>query len=242
MDTACWNHFQCGGRARADVGEPAEVPSGKAQPTRLGWQNVDNALRVETSEGTILCKLLVNAAGPWAGTLGGLPLTPMNRHLFVTGPVDWAEPNLPCVWDGNLGLYFRPESGGLLLSCCDETPASPGDYQEDPAVLDQLARKLASSQPGLGDLSIRHKWVGQRVFAPDRRFAIGFDPRCDRVFHVAALGGHGVTASHEVGRLAASLIIDHATDNAKTLDPASPFNPATPFDPARLLPNSVLTK
>ena len=54
-------------------------------------------------------------------------------------PIEWVDPGWPCVWDTNGGLYFRPESGGLLLSCCDETPAAPGDYAEDPAMLDELA-------------------------------------------------------------------------------------------------------
>ena len=33
------------------------------------------------------------------------------------------------------------------------------------------------------------------------------DPRDDRVFHVAGLGGHGVAASYSVGRLAAGMIL-----------------------------------
>jgi D-arginine dehydrogenase len=176
----------------------------------LGWQRDGQGLRVATDRGEIGCRLLVNAAGPWAGELGDLPLTPMNRHLFVTAPLDWVEPRWPCIWDGARGLYFRPESGGLLLCCCDETPARPGDYGEDPAVLSELARKLSDLQPDLGELAIRSSWVGQRVFAPDRGFVIGFDPRDRHVFHVAGLGGHGVTASPAVGRLAASLILGDA--------------------------------
>lgn len=171
-----------------------------------GWERRGEGLHVSTTRGDISCRLLVNAAGPWAGELGDLPLRPMNRHLFVTGPIDWVDPEWPCVWDTVAGLYFRPESGGLLLSCCDEVAAEPGDYREDPRVLDRLAEKIAETQPALGELSIQSAWVGQRVFAPDRRFVIGFDPRDDRVFHVAGLGGYGVTSSYAVGKLAAKLI------------------------------------
>lgn len=188
-----------------------------------GWTVKGGRLRVETSRGEIVCGLLVNAAGPWAGTLGDLPLTPMNRHIFVTTPMDWVDPNWPIVWDGAGGLYFRPESGGLLLSCCDETPAEPGDYHEDFARIEELAGKVEALQPGLGELSISSTWVGQRVLAPDRRFVIGFDPRNDHVFHVAALGGHGVTASYAVGRIAARLITERTAEGAD------------PFLPSRLL-------
>ena len=147
----------------------------------------------------------------------------MNRHLFVTGPLDWVDPDWPSVWDGPRGLYFRPDSGGLLLCGCGETPAAPGDYREDPAVLDRVAERIAALQPGLGELSIRTQWVGQRTFAPDRHFVIGRDPRDDRVFHVAGLGGHGVTSSYAVGRLASQLILGETPTGA------------APFDPARLV-------
>lgn len=168
-----------------------------------GFEPSGAGLCVHTNRGDVRCRLLVNAAGPWAGVLGNLPLTPMNRTLFGTGPLDWVNPSWPTVWDGANGLYFRPESGGLLLSACDERPAAPGEYSEDPAVIEQLAEKLATLQPGFADVPIRSTWVGQRTFAHDRNFIIGFDSRNDRLFHVAGLGGHGVTASYAVGRVAA---------------------------------------
>jgi D-arginine dehydrogenase len=111
----------------------------------------------------------------------------------------------------------------LLLSCCDELAAEPGDYRESPAVLEQIAAKLASTQPGLQSLSISSTWVGQRVFASDRRFVIGYDPRDDRVFNVAGLGGHGVTASYAVGRLAADLIVDGVAEGSGAFAPQRLF-------------------
>jgi D-arginine dehydrogenase len=78
-------------------------------------------------------------------------------------------------------------------------------------------------QPGLGDLPIMSSWVGQRTFAPDHEFVIGYDPRDDRVFHVAALGGHGVTCSYAVGRLAAELIADPALDRTNRFSPRRLF-------------------
>jgi D-arginine dehydrogenase len=185
----------------------------------LGWEHQQDHLCVNTSRGRIECGLLVNAAGPWAGALGGLPLTPTNRTLFVTPEIEWVDPRWPCIWHVKQGLYFRPESGGLLLCPCDERPAEPGDYCEDPALVDELAGKLSRLQPQLCDISIRTQWVGQRVFAPDRQFVIGFDPRYQRLFHVAALGGHGVTASYAVGRLAAEQIMDGHEDAAQAFSP-----------------------
>jgi len=184
------------------------------------WEPAGDKLRVATNRGEILCSLLVNAAGPWAGRLGNLPLTPKNRHVFVSAPLDWVEPHWPFVWDRPGEYYFRPESGGLLLSPCDETPAEPGDYTEDQARLEELAERLISNQPAMSDLPIQSSWVGQRTFAPDGAFVIGFDPRDRRLFHVAALGGHGITASFAVGRLAAQLLTDPTAEREHRFSPA----------------------
>ncbi len=190
------------------------------------WHDAGSmALKVVTSTGTFNTRLLVNAAGPWAGELGSLPMAALNRHLFATPPIETVAPDWPFVWDLECGLYFRPESGGLLLCACDETPAPPGVYEEDPQVAIHLADLLRDRQPGLGEIRIMQSWVGQRTFAPDRRFAIGYDPRDRRIFHVAGLGGHGVTTAPAVGALAAELL----------LNPESPRAKDNPFDPGRLV-------
>lgn len=178
---------------------------------------------VETSAGLFRTDLLVNAAGPWAGEIGALPLTPYNRHLFVSAHDPAIDRSWPFLWDLEHEYYLRPESGGWLLSACDERPAEPGDYAQDQAVLEDLGRKLRRHQPDLGDLRIARQWVGQRTFAPDRLPVLGFDARCARLFHVAALGGHGVTLSWAVGRLAAAALAAAAPDDS---------GPA-PWDPAR---------
>lgn len=197
--------------ARQDVRFGTEV---------LGWERRGDTLHVRTNRGNIICSILVNAAGPWAGRLGDLPLTPMNRHLFQTPPMSNIDPGWPFVWDEGNGLYFRPESGGLLLGPCDETPAEPGDYSEDPALLEDLARKLTTLQPKLSDVSILRSWVGQRVFAPDRKFVIGFDHRDPGLFHVAGLGGNGVTASYVVGKMAADLLLGNTVEQAEVFAPS----------------------
>lgn len=185
-----------------------------------GWERQGKRLRVQTNQGRVSCEVLVNASGPWAGRLGNLPLTPLKRHIFITTPMKHINPGWPFVWDVDHGFYFKPESGGLLLCPCDETPSEPGDYSEDPALLVQLGEKLANFQPELSDVSIQSSWAGQRTFAPDRRFVIGFDPRDHGVFHVAGLGGHGVTASYAVGDIAAGLLLGEQGDRAAAFVPS----------------------
>lgn len=194
----------------------------------LKWRRAGDEIEVETSQGSIRTGLLVNAAGAWAGEIGDIPMTPMNRHLFFTPPVEVVDRNWPFVWDIPGGFYFRQESGGLLLCTCDEVPAAPGECRLDGVPVEQLAELTCKYLPGLDALSIKNSWVGQRTFAPDSKFVIGHDARCPLLFHVAGLGGHGVGASWSIGRLAAERILQGSTE------------PGAVFAPARLLESLTL--
>ncbi len=180
---------------------------------------------VLTEEGVIKAEAVINAAGPWAGAIGRLagaadvPLRPCRRHLFVTAPVSWVDPGWPFVWDDGHGIYFRPDSGGLLLCPCDQEEMAPGIPPTDSSVVELLAEKIRRRFPGISDVAIMKSWAGFRTLSADGRFVIGWDPRVRGFFWVAGLGGHGVTTSSAVGALAASLILD---PNDKHGEPFSP--------------------
>ena len=183
------------------------------------------AIRTETQE--FVADILVDAAGAWAGEIAALagaskiPISSYRRHIFVSEPINWTPSDWPIVWDLSHEVYFRPESGGLLLSPCDESLQTPGLPAQDPAVLELLAEKMMRYFPKLADVPIRNSWCGLRAFAPDRRFIIGWDPQIDGFFWVAGLGGHGVTVSYSVGVLAASIILNPGDPQvAKEFSPA----------------------
>jgi glycine/D-amino acid oxidase-like deaminating enzyme len=188
----------------------------------LAWEAVSDGVVARTGAGTVHARVLVNATGAWAGSVGQLPLRPLNRHLFQTEPLNGMHADLPVVWDVVHDYYFRPESGGLLMCPCDETQRAPADYRMDERAQFLLAEKLADWQPAIANVAVRTSWTGQRTFAEDRRFVIGFDVRHAVLFHVAGLGGHGVTSSYAVGQLAADMLLGADAD--------------ADFDPARLLP------
>lgn len=171
---------------------------------------------VETATGPIRADVVIDATGAWAGRLGRagrrLPLQPVRRHLFVSGPVEGVTRALPFVWVEGADFYFRSEGDGLLLSPCDQTPAEPGMPSTDPAAAEMLADKLARHAPGLGNLSLRKSWACLRTFAPDRRPLIGPDPDLAGLFHVSGLGGFGVMTSAAVGELAALSVTGVAPD------------------------------
>jgi D-arginine dehydrogenase len=157
--------------------------------------------------------VVVNAAGAWASSVAALagaspmPLRPCRRHVVVTGPLEWVDPSWPYAWDVSQQVYFRPELPGLLLSPCDETDDPPGDATADESALALLAEKLERAFPRLSDLPVQRTWAGHRTLTPDGRFVIGPDPKLEGFVWCAGLGGHGVTASAAVGRVAAQAVL-----------------------------------
>jgi D-arginine dehydrogenase len=171
---------------------------------------------VATGNDAIRAEVVIDATGAWAGRLGRagrpLPLQPVRRHLFVSGPVAGVTRALPFIWVDGAEFYLRSEGDGLLLSPCDQTPSAPCLPSTDPAAAELLADKLARYAPGLGNLAIRRSWACLRTFAPDRRPYIGADPDLPGLFHVSGLGGFGMMTSAGVGDLAAALLAGRAPD------------------------------
>jgi glycine/D-amino acid oxidase-like deaminating enzyme len=180
---------------------------------------------VETDAGKIEAATVVNAAGAWAAELGrqagaaSLPLRPVRRHLAflrVAGSVSaW-----PVVWDLSTPLYFRPESGGVLVSLCEEIPSQPGDESCDDHLAERLASGMHGLRPPLDDAQLVRGWACQRTMTPDDRFVVGPDPRLEGFFWVAGLGGHGMSAGLAAGRVAADLIVGERPAEAEVLAPS----------------------
>jgi len=169
--------------------------------------------------------VVVLAAGGWAGALGraagsAVDLTPTRRHLVVTAPTESVDPRWPVVWRHGDAFYCRPESGGLLVCGCDQTVVDdPDRLERDPAVLETVAAKTAQNVPALADAGAAHWWCGLRTMTASGRFAVGPDPAVAGLFWVAGLGGHGMTAGPEAGRLAAALLRGREPAGAAALEP-----------------------
>jgi glycine/D-amino acid oxidase-like deaminating enzyme len=169
---------------------------------------------VETSAGFMEASKVVVANGAWASlseTFKGyaLPFTPYRRHLLVTEPLPQVRPDWPVVWIVGEEFYFRPESGGLLMSGCDTVKVTPDQGEiTDQSELEKIAVKASSWIPSLADAGVARSWAGMRTFAPDERFVVGADPRLKGLYWVAGLGGHGITCAAVYGRVAADWIVE----------------------------------
>src|ERR671931_1095727 len=83
--------------------------------------------RVQTEKGDVETEIVVNAGGIFAKELGALagvnvPIVPMAHEYLITKP-SGLPLEMPTLRDPSLLVYFRPESGGLVL----------GGYERDPA-------------------------------------------------------------------------------------------------------------
>lgn len=168
---------------------------------------------VELRDGsTIDAGEVVIASGAWAAGHGAscgapLPLVALRRHLVL---LDVERPGLartPIVWSVGDEAYFRPESGGLLASPCDETPVAACLPVVDPSAVESLARKLRRVAPALVGSGVRSSWACLRTFAADGEVVCGRDPRLEGLAWTAGLGGRGMTVGLAAGEVTAAAIV-----------------------------------
>ncbi len=179
----------------------------------------DRIVGVRSGTTEILARVVVIASGAWARGLArgvglDLPLIPYRRHLMVTESLSEVDPSWPVVWISGGDFYFRPESGGLLMSACDQQAVEPeeGELTQESALLG-IAERASHWLPSLGDAGAAHAWSGMRTFAPDQRFVIGPDPRVSGLHWLAALGGHGITCGAAAGEVAADWILEGRSEH-----------------------------
>lgn len=168
---------------------------------------------MSTPTGELRAAHLVLAGGAWNAELGAslgapAPLSPLRRHLALleTGT---AAVGGPVVWrlDGD-EAYYRPESGGVLASPCDETAWPPStNVPSDARALVSLGERLATLAPALADSRVRRAWGCLRTFAPDRQFIAGPDARLAGLHWCAGLGGRGMSCGLALGEVVANALV-----------------------------------
>jgi len=173
--------------------------------------------RLHTSRGDIVGRVIVDAAGAWAGQmLGGPALATFKRHVYLLDVVP--SPAVPYVWHlGACELYVRAAGTETLISPCDGTLVPAGDQQPDTDGETKLRRVLASSP--YESTPIQRAWACQRTFpmtaanlavsidgAPQGAMLLGQDAKRPWLVWAAGLGGHGATASAAVGETVAAAV------------------------------------
>jgi sarcosine oxidase subunit beta len=177
---------------------------------------------VRTSKGNISTPVLVNAAGPWAKSIGRMlgvdvPVEPERRHIFIAsapGGGSWDDPRHPgrvpsskvLVIDFESTFYFHREGGGLLFGMGDpdERPGFDITVRWDflPKVIEVAMQRL----PALADAAVSHAWAGLYEMTPDHNPIIGPSADVDGFYTIAGFSGHGFQHAPAAGRILADLI------------------------------------
>jgi D-arginine dehydrogenase len=186
--------------------------------------------RVDTTRGSHMAGIVVNAAGAWADAvarLAGLPplgLQPLRRSaVILPPPEDRDVARWPLFGTLAEDWYAKPSGGRLMVSPADEDPVGPHDAWADDMVLAEgLARYEAMVTVPV--TRVERSWAGLRTFAPDRSPVLGFDQHADGFFWLAGQGGYGIQTAPALSRLAAAMVAGGATaadaDLARALSPA----------------------
>jgi D-arginine dehydrogenase len=184
----------------------------------VGLEHSAGTWSVTTTHDTVRARIIVNAAGAWAGKIGTLAgaldvgLQPLKRTAcLVERPPGYNSDLWPMLVDIEEQFYLKPDAGMLLLSPADEALTEPCDVQPDELdiaiAVDRIERATT-----LDVKRIPHKWAGLRSFVKDRSPVVGYDPDRPGFFWLAALGGYGIQTAPALSRLAASLVLGSSLD------------------------------
>jgi len=177
---------------------------------------------IRTRSGSIDCRRVVNAAGPFAGILArraGIEITlqPYRRNLACTEAIGGAPALIPMTVDIDTGLLIRREGAGILLAYSDPRESPGFDTTFDPHFVEIVSEKAARRFPFLEEarISPRRCWAGLYPETPDHHAIIGESPDLAGFYLAVGFGGHGVMHAPAAGRAVAELL---ATGECRFMD------------------------
>lgn len=170
---------------------------------------------VETSDGTIQTRRVVNAAGAEAAAVGrwvGVDIPMMNRvrNIYVSDALDAVPDDTPFVWDAAGEWYYRKERPGVLIGVGKrDLPAESAAI--DWAFLDQMVDRIVQRVPAFAGVSIVHGWSGIRPLSPDGHPILGPVEGVEGYINDCAWGVEGIMHAPVGGQMVAEYIRDGTT-------------------------------
>jgi sarcosine oxidase subunit beta len=172
----------------------------------------DRVASVTTNRGPVECEHVVDAAGPWAATVGQLvgldiPIRPVRRQMVTTSPIAELPPDFPFVIDFARSLYFHPEGEGLLtgMSNPDQLAGFDQTIDEDweVAALEAAMQRM----PILERAGRLAGWAGLYEVTPDAHPIFG-PTEIDGFWIVGGFSGHGFMHGPVAGKLMSEFILE----------------------------------
>jgi len=183
-----------------------EVSSGRVTAVRTRTE------RVPTPR--VLC-----AAGAWSAWIGRMagveiPVMPVRRQVFVTGPCPAIQGLVPQVVEVGKGWVFRREGAGFLIYG-PQDPAPDGVAALDWGSVGWAVAAAAHRVPALADAEVLGGWAGLYDISPDSHAILGPVPGLEGFFVATGFSGHGIMHSPATGKVMAEAIL---TGQATTID------------------------
>lgn len=170
---------------------------------------------VETARGRIEVSTVVCAAGVWSRPVAAfagveLPVDPVKRQIWFTGPVSDLPDEIPFTVDFTSGLYFHRSGPGLLFGMADRNQPPGFDAELDPARLERVSEVAERRVPRLAELGIQGGWTGYYEVTPDHNALIGETPDVSRFLYATGFSGHGFLQGPAVGEIMRDLVLERA--------------------------------
>jgi sarcosine oxidase subunit beta len=173
---------------------------------------------VSTTRGDVRTSAVMNAAGPWAASVGAmadvrLPLYTQRHQILVTEPVGWLLD--PMVLSFSIGIYCQQMPHGSLIMGIGD-PREPKGYDTGHSweFLHEMASIITRLLPVLKDVRVVRQWSGLYTVSPDAHPILGGVPGLDGYYQAVGFSGHGFMLAPVVGQIIAQM----ATGKPASLD------------------------
>ncbi len=157
---------------------------------------------------------VINCAGAWAADVAQtagvtLPVVPIKRQVFALDTAVKPAAPLPLTVLPS-GLYFRSETGGLILlgKSMDADPIGIEFSWDDKRFMDTLWPELVEFVPDFDRLKLVRGWAGlYAVNTLDGNAILGQWPELRGLYLANGFSGHGLQQGPAVGRYLSELIL-----------------------------------
>ena len=190
------------------------------------------------AQGRLNAAYVINCAGAWAADVAKtagvkLPVVPIKRQVFALDTAVKSTGPLPLTVLPS-GLYFRSETGGLILlgKSLQEDPVGFDFTWDDKRFLELLWPELAEFVPAFDRLKLMRGWAGlYAVNTLDGNAILGQWPELKGLYLANGFSGHGLQQGPAVGRYLSELILEKPVSLDLSI-----------FSPQRILDNRALSE
>lgn len=218
---------------------PTDLTQSLAKGARMGGAKVIEGIKVTdiltkdgvvtgvaTDQGTIHAEVVVNCGGQWARQLGkmcgvNIPLHSAEHYYIVTEQIEGVTPDLPVLRDPDGYIYFKEETGGLVMGGF-EPDAKPWGMEgipdnfffqlleDDWDQFEILMENALIRVPKMGETGVRQFYNGPESFTPDNNYLLGEAPELKNFFVGAGFNSMGIASAGGAGRALAEWIVEGA--------------------------------